>query len=149
MMNIISPRPEDKEQWLELWQKYLDFYNKNLHIDITNLTWQRILDPAERVFCMCAYDDADDLVGFATYVIHRSTWAKRNYCYLEDLFVDESQRNQGVASALIDAVRDQAIQSECDRLYWIANDDNETALALYDKIAVRTDFTQYRMSLDE
>ena len=34
----------DHERWGELWQGYLDFYRSALPADITELTWQRLLD---------------------------------------------------------------------------------------------------------
>jgi len=44
------------------------------------------------------------LIGFAHYLLHRSTWAQVCYCYLEDLFVEPSARGSGAGRALIAAV---------------------------------------------
>ena len=39
-----------------------------------------------------------ELVGFATYLFHRSSWSLTCYCYLEDLFVaPDSARARGRA----------------------------------------------------
>ena len=35
----------DFEAWLPLWNGYLDFYSENLPAGLTELSWQRIIDP--------------------------------------------------------------------------------------------------------
>ena len=138
--------PSEKEAWLPLWNGYLTFYECSLPGDITNLTWQRFHDSDEPVYLLAAYED-DRMVGFATYILHRSTWAEQYYCYLEDLFVDSSQRGKGIARTLIEAVASAAKEIGATRLYWSTREGNHTAQALYNKIAEKTDFIQYRALL--
>jgi len=38
-------QPADRERWNELWRGYLEFYKHPLPADLTDLTWQRLLDP--------------------------------------------------------------------------------------------------------
>lgn len=147
MIEIRTPAQHEKEAWLALWRGYLVFYEATLAEEITDLTWRRFHDPAEPVYTLAAYDGGA-MVGIVTYIFHRSTWARRQYCYLEDLFVDENQRGKGVARGLIDAVRSAAREQGCERLYWQTREGNKTAQALYDRIATKMDFLQYRMPLD-
>jgi GNAT superfamily N-acetyltransferase len=147
MMEIRAPAAHEQEAWLALWQGYLVFYESTLPGAMSELTWQRFHDPAEPMHVVAAYEGGA-MVGFATYILHRSTWARHHYCYLEDLFVDESQRGKGVARALIAAVRAAAREKSCERLYWQTREGNKTAQALYDRLAEKTDFIQYRMRLD-
>lgn len=146
-LKISSPNSSNKTQWLSLWQDYLVFYKEDLPSEITELTWQRILDSGEPLNAFIIYYD-DEVVGFAHYLFHRSSWAKNNYCYLEDLFVAETLRGKGCARALISAVRDAAKQNNCERLYWVTGESNSVARALYDKIAEKTEYFQYRIGLD-
>lgn len=147
MIEYRTPLPIEKEAWDPLWQGYLTFYEAELPHSITELTWQRFHNEQEPVFCIAAYDD-DVMVGFTTYILHRSTWSKTSYCYLEDLFVDPSQRGKGVARDLIEHVRNAAQDRGCERLYWATRAGNKTAQKLYDTLADKTDFLQYRMKLD-
>jgi GNAT superfamily N-acetyltransferase len=147
MMEIRTPAKDEKEAWLPLWQGYLVFYESTLPDAMSDLTWQRFHDSAEPMHVLAAYEDGA-MVGFATCIFHRSTWARHHYCYLEDLFVDESRRGKGVARKLIEAVRAAAREKSCDRLYWQTRAGNKTAQALYDRLAEKTDFIQYRMKPD-
>ena len=66
---------------------------------------------------------------------------------MEDLFVSDKARGQGVATKLIRAVADAAKQQHCERVYWYTQDHNEVARKLYDKLSKLSDFIQYRMPL--
>jgi GNAT superfamily N-acetyltransferase len=78
------------------------------------------------------------------YLFHRSTGTAGNYCYLQDLFVAEDGRNHGLGRALIEAVYEKARKAGASRVYWLTHETNETARALYDKVADRSGFIQYR-----
>ena len=45
---------EDKAQWLALWQGYCGFYASSVPADVTEHTWQRMLDPQSPIFCRVA-----------------------------------------------------------------------------------------------
>ena len=42
----------DRPAWGPLWQGYLDFYRTELSDDVTEITWARLLDPAEDMHCL-------------------------------------------------------------------------------------------------
>jgi len=147
---MITVRPvttEAQAQWRDLWEGYLDFYGTALTEEQTALTWARFLDPVEPMGCLLAHDEAGRVLGFASYILHRSTWARQHYCYLEDLFVAQDARGKGAGRALIEAVAAQAREAGAGRLYWETRQDNAQGRALYDRLAVLTDFVQYRMPL--
>ena len=147
MVNIHPPTPHHKPGWLKLWQGYLEFYECDLPEDISDFTWERFFDPGEPVFCLGAYE-GECMIGFVTYVLRRSTWSEFHYCYLEDIFVDPSHRGRGVGRKLISAVKESAQKLGCTRLYWMTHEKNATAQGLYNKLADKSGFIQYRMSLE-
>lgn len=104
-------------------------------------------DETEPVYCAVA-KRGDQLLGFVHYVIHRSTWAERNYCYLEDLFVSPAQRGQHIGKRLIEYVQQQAREHQCARLYWHTQESNVTAQKLYDWVAEKPGIIEYRMALN-
>ncbi len=134
MIQVAAAKAEDEAAWRPVWQGYLDFYSQALPGDITELTFQRALDPHEPVFLVLARQ-AGEVVGFATFVLHRSTWARTHYLYLEDLFVTEAARGTGAGRALVEHVIETGRQNGCERVYWVTGELNETARALYDKVA--------------
>jgi len=147
---MIQIRPfaaEDRHAWEPLWQGYLTFYKASLSPDVTETTWQRLLDPAEPVNGLVASLDGK-VVGMVHYIYHRSTWTVGNYCYLQDLFTAEEARGRGVARALIEAVYQKAKAAGASRVYWLTHETNTTARALYDKVAARSGFIQYRQLLE-
>jgi GNAT superfamily N-acetyltransferase len=84
------------------------------------------------------------LCGIVHYLFHRSCWTIGNYCYLQDLFVAENARHLGVGRALIAAVEKRARGAGASRVYWLTQESNAVARALYDKLAERSGFIQYR-----
>ena len=145
-MQVLPATEEDKAQWLPIWHAYLDFYKHVLDDEITDLTFARALESGENLNLLVAKSEGR-ILGFATYVLHRSSWARDWYCYLEDLFVAEDQRGRGVARALIAAVAEAGKAKGAERLYWVTDEANKTAQALYEKLATKTDFIQFRRDL--
>jgi len=84
------------------------------------------------------------LVGIVHYLFHRSTWTTGDSCYLQDLFTAPEARGQGAGRALIEAVYDRAGAAGASRVYWLTQETNATARALYDTVADRPGFIQYR-----
>jgi GNAT superfamily N-acetyltransferase len=136
----------DKARWFVLWQGYLDFYKTDLTSEQSERTWARIMDPDFNMKCAIAILDGT-VVGFTTYSLQNSTWSENGHCYLEDLFVDPTCRGGGVGRALVDYVKDFALQNRCSRLYWNTDEDNHTARKLYDSYTLESGKRQYRISL--
>jgi GNAT superfamily N-acetyltransferase len=133
----------DRAQWDRLWAAYLVFYKSALAPAVTDLTFKRLLDPAEPMFALVA-EDAGEVIGLVHCVLHRATWSAGDFCYLEDLFVAQEARSQGAGRALIQAVYARADQLKCARVYWLTHETNATARRLYDSMARNLGFIQYR-----
>ena len=147
MTDIRALNPDDHALWLPLWQAYLTFYEAELPADVTQTTWQRLLDPAEPMHGALAFDEGGQAVGFAHWLFHRSTWWVGDVCYLNDLFVDASQRGRGLGQALIAHVAADATAKGSPKVYWLTHETNLTAQRLYNGVAERTGFIQYRKPL--
>ena len=140
----------DRPDWQVLWDEYNEFYGRSgstaLDPAITELTWERLFASTEPVHCLVAIDD-DRVVDLAHYLYHRSTTRKADVCYLQDLYTAESLRGRGIGRNLIDAVAKAASHWGSSRVYWQTKVDNETARALYDKVAEHTGFIVYNKEL--
>jgi GNAT superfamily N-acetyltransferase len=135
----------DKPAWLALFKGYIAFYKASVAEDVIEMTWRRLLEgAADFHIALVAVDEADMPVGLAHVLFHRSTWSPTHYCYLEDLFVDPSRRKKGAGRALIEATYREADARGCTRTYWTTQEFNYTARALYDQMATKSVFVQYR-----
>jgi GNAT superfamily N-acetyltransferase len=140
----IRPLQRDERQaWEPLWQAYLTFYESSVSPEATEVLWTRLHDEREPIFALGSFHDGT-LIGIVHYLFHRSTWTVADYCYLQDLYVSEAARGLGAGRALIQAVEQAARQKGASRVYWLTKEDNHAARALYDKLADRSGFIQYR-----
>ncbi len=138
--------PDHYAQWLVHWLKYQEFYKVELSEETTLKTWERFFDDEEPIYCAVALA-GNKVVGFVNYLYHRSTWAKNDFCYLEDLFVDPDIRGRQVGKRLIEFVHAQANLRLCDRLYWHTQETNLRGQRLYDWVAEKPGVIEYRMPL--
>ncbi|WP_036262916.1 GNAT family N-acetyltransferase [Methylocapsa aurea] len=136
----------DRAGWEPLWKGYQTFYEVALPVSSIDLTFARLLEPAEPMHCVVA-TDGDAIVGIAQFLFHRSTWTPGDYCYLQDLFVLETRRGNGVGRALIEAVVARAKAQGASRVYWLTHETNKQAMWLYDQVAEKSGFLQYRFVL--
>jgi GNAT superfamily N-acetyltransferase len=141
---VVRPlRPDERAVWEPLWRGYQVFYETDIPESATTVTWGRLHDPAEPMGALGAYVGGR-LCGIAHYIFHRSCWSIGNYCYLQDLFVAEAARGRGLGRRLIAAVEQAARDVGASRIYWLTHETNTDARALYDKVAQRSGFIQYR-----
>ncbi|MBB1200899.1 GNAT family N-acetyltransferase [Enterobacteriaceae bacterium 89] len=136
---------KDKTQWRKLWDGYLHFYKTAVPEDVTEETWQRVLNEHSSIFGRVAEVNGE-VVGFAFCVLHEGTWVTSPVCYLEDLFVAENQRGKGYARQLIQTLIDEGEAKGWSRIYWHTATGNP-ARKLYDQMAPVEDFVLYRRNL--
>jgi GNAT superfamily N-acetyltransferase len=136
----------DFDAWYPLWRGYQTFYEVDIPLATSRVTWQRILDPAEPMHGTFALD-AERIVGLVHYLEHASFWTIEPYCYLQDLFVAPDVRGGGHGRRLIEHVYAEAAGRGCARVWWLTHETNATARLLYDRVADRSGFTQYRKIL--
>ncbi|MBN9063347.1 MAG: GNAT family N-acetyltransferase [Rhizobiales bacterium 65-9] len=135
--------PADRAQWEPLWKGYQSFYKVSIPDTVTDLTWSRFHDPGEPMWAFGAFD-GDRMVGIVHMILHRSCWTESDYCYLQDLFAADDARGKGVGRALIERVYAEAKGRGAGRVHWLTHETNKTAMQLYDRIADRSGFVQYR-----
>lgn len=143
MLMVRSAVPADFGQWLPLWEGYNRFYERVVPAEVTQMTWSRFFDACEPMHALVAVKDSR-LLGLVHYLFHRNTAMIAPTCYLQDLFTAEEVRGQGIGRALMEAVYERAQASGSPRVYWMTQESNATARKLYDQVAERSGFIQYR-----
>jgi len=146
---IIRPLSEkDYEAWLPLWQGYIAFYEASVPDAITQVTWDRLIDPQSNLLGDVAELD-DTVVGFTHSVLHEATWTEKMTCYLEDLYISPDQRRKGIGRALIDNLIARGKEKDWSRVYWHTDANNKTARILYDGYKPADDMVRYRIFLND
>jgi GNAT superfamily N-acetyltransferase len=143
---VRSVTPADLPQWAPLWEGYNRFYERVIPAEVTAMTWSRFFDAYEPMHALVAEKDGR-LLGLVHYLFHRNTAMIAPVCYLQDLFTQNAARGAGIGRVLIEAVYERARTAGSPRVYWMTHETNLTAMKLYDRIAERSGFVQYRKQI--
>jgi GNAT superfamily N-acetyltransferase len=135
----------DLDRWLPLWNGYLDFYRAELSEETTRSTFDRLCAGGDQMFGLLAVDEGGDGLGLAHCIVHPSTWSRRPYCYLEDLFVAPPARGSNLGRALLEEAKRASEERGAGRLYWHTQQYNGRARSLYDQVGRPTSFIVYEM----
>ncbi len=144
-MMVTTVRPvtaSDFLAWSALWKDYLAFYFTEKPQEMYEISWARVMDPAEKMHAFLAEVDGKP-VGLANFLFHRSFWEVEDKCYLNDLYVRPELRGTGAGRALIEAVYQAADAQNCPQIWWFTAETNMTARRLYDRIAKKSEFVEY------
>ena len=144
---IAAVRAEDHAEWLDLFHGYLAFYEAHLDDATIDSTFNRVIDPAAEIHGALARDEQGEAIGLVHWLTHQATWTTTDYCYLEDLFVAADARRTGAGAALIEHVHAWAKNRGSAKVYWLTAETNAPARSLYDRVAKRTGFIQYQITL--
>lgn len=90
-------------------------------------------------------------LGYAITFTTYSTFLARPTLYLEDLFVREECRGQGVGGALFSHLEAEAARRGCGRIDWVVLDWNQTAQEFYHRRGGRhlREWWCYRLELTD
>lgn len=147
-LHIRRVATSDRAEWEPLWQAYLTFYRSSVPDEVTDATFERLVNGAHAMGGMVAVGRHGRLVGLLHYVVHPTTWNTRRICYLEDLFVTPEQRGTGAGRALIEHLADIGRREDWAEIYWMTAGDNAVARRLYDRLAQAGDWVRYELVVD-
>lgn len=136
----------DHDAWRELFRAYGEFYETRFPDEVLETVWSWLLDPAHEISALVA-DDEGVLVGFAHIRKLNDTFTAGPAWFLDDLYVAPDHRGKGVARALIERGYADGTANGGGTFRWITAADNETAQALYDRIATRAGWVVYEKEL--
>ena len=135
----------DLDQLLPLLRSYCDFYEvAPADADLIALARVLIDDPEHEGVQLLARDGSGLAAGFATLYWTWSTTTASRIGVMNDLYVAERARGQGVAEQLIEACRAECVRRGVRRLTWQTAPDNHRAQAVYDRVgATREQWIDY------
>ncbi|HET9593104.1 MAG TPA: GNAT family N-acetyltransferase [Solirubrobacterales bacterium] len=146
----IAPIADEQfEQLLPLIAAYQRFYEVSEIDDERNRAFfRRFLAPSEDGLLLGARRDSR-LVGYACLYWHFSSLEAVESVLMNDLYVSEEARGEGVGRALIEATAEIARERGVPFVEWSTAPDNHTAQRLYDTTgAERSEWFSYELRVD-
>ncbi|WP_286276600.1 GNAT family N-acetyltransferase [Naasia aerilata] len=133
--------------WYELFAGYAEFYNTPLVDERAMRAWAWLHGDKSAVRGLVAVDASGAVLGLAHVQEFERLLENDRGLLLEDLFVAPQHRGKGVATAVINHLKDEARDRGFGVIRWITAEDNETARRLYDSVAEKTDWVTYEFKL--
>jgi len=94
----------------------------------------RLLADENSEFLLAAADDQSSAAGVCQLRYRYGIWWDAPDCLLEDLFVEEQARGNGLGEGLVNAAIERARQRGCRRMELDANEANTPAITLYERV---------------
>jgi GNAT superfamily N-acetyltransferase len=134
-MHITHVTERDLDALLPVMRAYCDFYETSpSDDDLLTVCRALIEDPVHEGVQLIARDPGGGAAGFATICWSWSTTEASRIGVMNDLFVADGARGQGLAAALIRACRGEAGRRGAKRLTWQTAPDNRRAQAVYERV---------------
>ncbi len=105
--------------------------------DMCNITAEvliKLMSEENGLHAVIAEQDGVPAGMMTWYVYKIATFSGRRVFYIEDVFIDESKRGDGIGSALFADAKRLAAELGCARLEWKCLDWNKSAQSFYEKI---------------
>ena len=124
--------PDDRMGWEALWQGYQQHLRTRVPDSVVGETWLKLMDDRVPLFGLVAFVDTYRMAGIAHYSVAPSSWSKGPMFHLQDLFVTDELRGQGVGHALVDGVFAAADKQKSSQVFWHLNRSDFRAKLLFD-----------------
>lgn len=140
--------PQQLETLLPMIAAYQSFYEVGeIDEERNRAFFSRFLAPSEDGVLLGAWQ-TDELVGYACLYWHFTSLVPAETVLMNDLYVAEERRGEGIGRALIEASAAVARKRGAHHLEWATQPGNKTAQRLYDSIgAERSEWVEYELRL--
>ncbi|EGQ7876145.1 MULTISPECIES: GNAT family N-acetyltransferase [Vibrio] len=145
-MKILKASISELDQIVSLFDDYRQFYGQKSDIDAAREFLRNRFANNESVIFL-AMTESNEALGFVQLYPSFSSVAMKPMWYLNDLFVSDGSRNQGVARALLQKVKCFAKETNALTVKLATSATNDKAKSLYesegyDKVVAFEHYTQ-------
>lgn len=144
-VSIVPAEESHRSAWDALYAGYAAHYAVTQTAEMRERVWGWISEG--RIDCRLALDGSGRPVGLTHFREYLRPLMASRGGFLDDLFVAPEARGSGAAPALIHAVADIGRERGWTVIRWITRDNNYRARTLYDRVAARTDWVTYDITL--
>lgn len=132
-MKIVKAKIEQLDVVSPLFDSYRVFYGQESDINVAREFIESRLKNNESVIFL-ALDDEGNGLGFAQLYPSFSSVSAARIWVLNDLFVSDTARRQGMARKLMDAAKDMGLKDNVKGLALETAENNENAQKLYESL---------------
>lgn len=144
-MEIYQATLEDLEGVSNLFNSYRVFYQQSSDLKGAETYIKKRLENKESVIFVVK--DKQEYVGFIQLYPTFSSISMKRAWILNDLYVDEQARKQGIGEMLLQKAKDFAIQTGANSISLSTAPDNYSAQRLYEKHGYKRDEQFYHYDL--
>ncbi len=144
-MKVVLAHSENLEEAAKLFDRYRMFYQQPTDLDSSRLFIRDRLQKGDSKIFLAI--DGMQSIGFMQLYPSFSSVSMKPIWILNDLFVAESHRQQGVAKSLIGAAANFARETGAVRIVLSTQISNITAQSLYESLGYVKDEDFYHYSL--
>lgn len=142
----VTIRKIDERDFLVLISLFKEFaLFEKLPEKMTNSV-EQMLREKEYLTGFVAVNDADEILGYATYFFGYYTWIGKSL-YMDDLYVRPNFRGAGVGTKLINEVIAFAKAENCKKLRWQVSEWNQPAIDFYKSLGANVDAVESNCDL--
>ncbi|MBK8551833.1 MAG: GNAT family N-acetyltransferase [Ignavibacteria bacterium] len=143
-MKIKRAKIEDLEIVSSLFDLYRQFYEQKSDLNSAKEFLSERINKNESVIFLAMDEDTNKGMGFVQLYPAFSSVSMKRLWILNDLFVHENYRKQGVAEALIEKAKELVRESNAKGLILETHLSNVNAQKLYDKTGFKKDEDYFR-----
>lgn len=144
-MNI-AIRPAVENDFFELLNLIKDFADfENCSDKMTN-SLEQMKKEKDFFNCFVAVNKSGAIIGYVVYFFCYHTWAGKSL-YMDDLYVKDSFRGQGIGTELIKKVIDFGKEQNCHKLRWQVSSWNKPAVSFYKNLGANIDHIEKNCDL--
>lgn len=148
-MKIINASIDDLEITATLFDLYRQFYEQKSDLNSAKEFLSERINKNESVIFLAMDENTNRGMGFVQLYPAFSSVSMKRLWILNDLFVHENYRKQGVAEALIEKSKELAKETKAKGLMLETHNLNANAQRLYDKTGFKKDEDYFRYYFTE
>ena len=137
MLNIRPATAGDLKLILEFIRELAAYEREPQAVTATEADLERDGFGAEPKFRVVIAEWDGRPAGFALFFYNYSTWLGRPSLHLEDLFVRQEFRGQGIGKSLLAHLARVAVEHNCGRFQWEVLDWNTPSIRFYESFGAR------------
>jgi GNAT superfamily N-acetyltransferase len=134
---------DDRDDWLRLWRGWQEYMSGKVPEEISAATWAKFLEPGSGLDALIARNGTGEPLGFAAVSLTPFAWTASDILFLQDLYVEECARGQGIGSALLKGVYGFAEARGATQVFWMVDEGDPELQGFYDRHAIRTPYLRY------